>query len=224
MIRLNFILFLSVILIFSCKTIEKKVLAKNISDMSEILFDAGFDENIKINGKLLLNYDEINPELTYNNDSIFDNTSDASSDKISENYIYNKNRLKEFKEYEIYFTENSENKLSSLLNRRNIKLLKYEDNSLDSFYLLKVKILTYEPGEFNLIQNMKSKMTADISLTGSSGTVFTLKKIYEADADISRPTEKLRLNGIIDSINTDIIDLIEKIMSKKGKEQTNTDA
>jgi hypothetical protein len=210
-----FFIFFLIILVFSCKTIEKKVLTKATENIIEIKYNPGFSENIKINGKLLLNFDQIDPNLTYNDKSIFDSSSDASSDKISEKYIYDKNRLKELKEYEKYFSDNSEARLKDLFEKYDISLSGTRSDASDDSYRLDVKFVKYDTGEYNLIKNLNTKILSYIDLYSGSKNIFTIKKIYEIKADITHPTESMRLDGIMQEINKDIIEMFLKIIPKK---------
>jgi len=183
------------IMVFSCKTFDKKILIK--TDTKEISFEFKYADNILINGKQLL---DVSSDLVLK---------DVTDDKIKKKYIYKIDRINDLLLKEMLIRKVIYNNLSGYLKESNIKLTDLRDSTSDKAhdieYKLKIDLVKYDQGEYNLIYNLPSKYYLNIVIERKNARIAMSRKNYTVNSDIYFPTEKLRIDEVSQKITKDLI-------------------
>jgi hypothetical protein len=186
-----------------------------ISNINQIYLIIDFNDNIKINNKILIK-DLTNDLIKYSRK--FDTTDDLLK---SGKFLYKNDEIEIFNNYKNVLTENIKEYLASKLENISINVINSADSSnLTNGFFIDIKIIDYTEGEYNLIRNRTSivKLLVKIYEKSSKESVFLLKvDTYFCKSDIEYPTEKMRLKNISEKLSSRILFLIKNYFKNMKK-------
>ena len=214
------LIFIIFLITLSCKITIDKTLKDTITQKEDLYIDIGFSDDIIVNEKIVL-FDLTNDIQKYFQTQ--DVTQDATEDILnSGNFIYTTEDLERLKYYEDIFSDTFKKKVKEFLEKENINvnLFFYSDDIPDDSFIIKIKIIEFFEGEFNLIKNLptKVKISARICKKNSiKKNAIIITKKYRRKSGIDFPIERLRIENIVHSIAVDTVRILKKNYFLKNK-------
>lgn len=230
------ILFLLLISFFSCKSVRKIRIHSKVNSPGIIYLKSEFDPEIKINGKYLASGDAtdatddtaISETSGVDAESLTESkTKDSTSDSV-DLYIRDPERIKFYRNYERLFNEYILDNLAGSLNTENMAIEVYNydfmKDKATNFYII-LTLQMYNEGEYNMIENIDTRMNMIINCYEGPRLVAELQKSYVIKTGIGYPLERQRLNQLSMDVVNDLIKMFKKKLfykKKKNNKKTNS--